>query len=81
MSDEHATPFERLGGSANEDAIARYVIAEAGRGRNLADVFDDPYVTNRADEGTLHRLLDRHDVVDAVGDATVAELRDRLRPT
>jgi hypothetical protein len=70
--------FSRLTGSRREDALARYVIAEAGKGRDLAEILDDPFVKNRADETTLLRLMDHPEVVDAVGGGAVARLRAAL---
>ena len=64
-----------FGSSATEDALARHVITEFRRGRTLADVLDDPYVTNRADAAARRRLLDRSDVISAVGEEVVGQLR------
>jgi hypothetical protein len=68
-------PTFGFGSSATEDALARHVISEYRRGRGLADVLDDPYVTNRADEGARRRLLDRSDVIAAVGEEVVSQLK------
>ena len=68
-------PTLGFGSSATEDALARHVITEFRRGRPLAEVLDDPYVKNRADAAARQRLLDRSDVVNAVGDDIVDQLR------
>jgi hypothetical protein len=68
-------PTLGFGSSATEDALARHVITEFRRGRPLAEVLDDPFVKNRADAGARRRLLDRSDVVSAVGEDIVAHLR------
>ena len=69
-------PFSFLfAGSQNEDRIAQYVIREHHRGRSLADILDDPYVTNRLTPEQVRRLLDRPDIVQAVGDDLVAAHR------
>jgi hypothetical protein len=68
-------PTLGFGSSATEDALARHVITEFRRGRPLAEVLDDPYVTNRADAAARRRLLDRSDVVSAVGEDIVDQLR------
>jgi hypothetical protein len=72
--------LSRLFGRAprGEDAVARYVISEAQGGRPLGEVLTDSYVTNRVDEGGISRLLDRADVVDALGGDAVSALRARL---
>jgi hypothetical protein len=58
--------------SGNEDRLAAYVIREHGRGRTVADILDDPYVRNRSTEQQRARLLERPDVIRAVGDHTAA---------
>ena len=50
-----------------EEVVAEYVIREHHRGRTLADILDDPYVTNRLTPEQARRLLDRPDGVDDVG--------------
>ena len=54
--------------SGNEDRIAAYVIREHGRGRSVDDILADPYVVNRTTEGQRGRLLERDDVLRAIGD-------------
>jgi len=58
-----------------EEVVAEYVIREHHRGRTLADILDDPYVTNRLSPEQARRLLDRTDIITAVGDDLVAEHR------
>ena len=53
--------------SSGEDRIAAYVIREHERGRSLADILDDPYIKNRTTPGQRERLLDRPEVVRALG--------------
>ena len=57
----------RLSGTLEMDALARYVISEAERGRALSEILDDSYVRNRADASTLEQLFDRTDVVRVLG--------------
>jgi hypothetical protein len=71
-------PLNRLTGARGEDALVRYVIAECRKGRTLADVLEDPYVTNRADRTTLQRLMDHHELVQALGDGAVDTIRARI---
>jgi hypothetical protein len=59
--------------SAAEDRLAAYVIREHRRGRALAEILDDPYVANRATDAQRKRMLQRPDVVRAVGANIAAE--------
>ncbi len=65
--------------SSQEERVAAYVIREHDRGRSLDDILDDPYVKNRASEQEVARLLDRPDVIKALGDA-IAEAAKRDLP-
>jgi len=62
-------------GSQREERIAQYVIREHHRGRPLAEIVEDHYVTNRLTPDQIRRLLERHDVIHAVGEDMVAEAR------
>ena len=76
-------PFSFLfANSTKEERVAAYVIREHERGgdRSLADILDDPYVRNRLTPQQISRLLDRTDIIRAVGDDTVEAARDR-RPS
>ena len=64
--------------SSQEERLAAYVIREQERGRSLDEVLQDPYVRNRASEREVARLLDRPEVIHALGEGTVAPARDRL---
>jgi hypothetical protein len=64
--------------SSQEDRVAAYVIREHRRGRDLDDVLEDPYVRNRLSEHQRGRLLERGDVIRAVGEDTVRETRDAV---
>jgi hypothetical protein len=54
--------------SSQEDRVAAYVVREHDRGRSLDDILDDPYVRNRCSPNEVARLLDRPDVIKAIGD-------------
>ena len=56
----------------------RYVVREVAARRPLAEVMQDPYITNRADKVDSRRLLDRPEVIAAVGDDVLADLRAKL---
>jgi hypothetical protein len=53
--------------SAGEERVAQYVIREHDRGRPLAEILEDKYVVNRLSPEQRKRLLDRPEVVQAVG--------------
>jgi hypothetical protein len=63
---------------ATEDALVRYVVRELSGGRALAEVMQDPYVTNRAGQVDTRRLLDRPEVIAAVGEDVLDDLRSKL---
>ena len=72
-------PFSFLFAPSRRDQyLAEYVIREHGRCRPLEDVLADPYVRNRSTAEQRARLLERADVVEAVGDHTLEELRRSL---
>jgi hypothetical protein len=64
--------------SSKEERLAAYVIREHERGRSLDEVLQDPYVRNRASDAEVRRLLDRPELIHALGETTVAPERDRL---
>jgi hypothetical protein len=64
--------------SSQEDRLAAYVIREHERGRALEEILDDPYVRNRATPQQVARLLDRPDVIHALGEGAVSTAQDRL---
>jgi hypothetical protein len=71
--------FSFLGArSTQEERVAGYVIREHERGRSLHDILDDPYVRNRCSPQEVARLLDRPDVVKAIGDDTAAAAKAQL---
>ena len=53
--------------STQADRVAQYVVREHDRGRTLADILEDKYVVNRLSPEQRKRLLDRPEVVKAVG--------------
>jgi hypothetical protein len=64
--------------SSKEERLSAYVIREHERGRPLAEILDDPYVRNRATPQELARLLDRPEVIHALGATNVAAEQERL---
>jgi len=75
-------PFSFLGASSSqEERVAAYVIREHGQGRSLSEILDDPYVRNRLSDRARARILDRPEVIRAVGDDMVEEARRGLGVT
>lgn len=72
-------PFSFLfASSSHEERVAAYVIREHERGRALDDILDDPYVVNRVSQAELARVLERPDVIKAIGDDLAEEARRTL---
>ena len=61
--------------SSQEDRLAAYVIREHERGRALDEILNDPYVRNRCTPEQAARLLDRPEVIHALGEDVVARAR------
>lgn len=66
------------GGNRTEAAVAQYVIREHHRGRGLTEILSDPYVENRCTPAQLSRMLDRPEIVHALGEDTVSQARNTL---
>ncbi len=58
--------------------MAAYVIREHDRGRDLAEILEDRYVQNRLTPDQRARVLDRPEVIKALGEATVEGVRGSL---
>jgi hypothetical protein len=72
-------PFSFLtAGSQKEKLMAEYVVREHHRGRSLADILEDAHVRNNLNETQIHRLLDRPEIVQAIGADIVAEQRSQV---
>ena len=61
--------------SSQEDRVAAYLIREHERGRSLNEILDDPYVRNRCTPQEVARLLDRPELIRALGDDVIATAR------
>ena len=57
-----------------EELVAEYLVREHHGGRSLNEILDDPYVKNRCTPEQVRRVLDRPEVVHALGD-DIAALR------
>jgi hypothetical protein len=51
----------------SNERIAAYIIREHERGRTLEDILEDPYVVNRCSEQEIARVLERPEVIQAIG--------------
>jgi len=79
MSKFLRNPFSFLtAGSQKEELMAEYVIREHHRGRSLTEILDDPHIRNNCTEQQIHRLLDRPEVVQAIGKDIVAAQRSEI---
>ena len=77
ISDLLRSPFSFLfARSSSEDRVAAYVIREHGRGRNLSEILEDRYVQNRLSPDQRARLLDRPEVIKAIGKDTIQDTRE-----
>jgi hypothetical protein len=64
--------------SASEDRVAAYILREHKRGRPLSEILEDNYVTNRCTPQQRARLLDRPEVIHALGDDALPSARADL---
>jgi hypothetical protein len=63
------------------DSLAAYVIREHRSGRPLQEILDDPYLKNRATDEQRLRLLERPDIIRAVGEDVANMAADQVRET
>ena len=79
LRDLFQNPFSFLfARSSAEERVATYVIREHQRGRDLKDILEDRYVQNRLTKQQVLRLLDRPEVVHALGETTVQSARTQI---
>ena len=69
------------GSMSKEESLAAYVVREHRAGRSLDDILDDPYLKNRATDEQRLRLLERPEVIRAVGEDTAAMAAEHVRGT
>ena len=67
------------GSMGKEEALAAYIIREHKSGRPLGEILEDAYLKNRATEEQRLRLLERPDVIRAVGEDTAAMASEQVR--
>jgi hypothetical protein len=64
--------------SSAEEQVVAYLTREHRRGRRLAEILQDRYVQNRLTPQQQARLLDRPEVVHALGEQDVDAARESL---
>ena len=67
-----------FGHSRREDYLVRYVLREHAHGRPLSEILGDPYVRAWSTPAERRRLLERPELVAALGEQSLAELRRML---
>jgi hypothetical protein len=79
FSDLFRNPFSFLfSRSQGEERVAEYLIREHNRGRAVSEILEDRYVQNRCTPEQRARLLDRPEVIQALGADTAASARAGL---
>jgi hypothetical protein len=79
LSDFLRNPFSFLfTRSGKEERAAAYLIREHERGRPLHDILEDAYIRNRCTDSEVARLLDRPEVVHALGETVAAKQQAEL---
>lgn len=73
------TRTESTRGLSKEEALASYIVREHRLGRSLEDILNDPYLKNRSTEEQRLRLLERPEVIRAVGEDTAAMAAEHVR--
>jgi hypothetical protein len=62
--------------STHDDRVSSYLIREHDRGRSLGEILEDPYVRNRTTPQERERLLDRPEVIRAIGEDVITQVRN-----
>ena len=78
-SDDAERTEQTRGGMSKEESLAAYLIREHKQGRSVDDILNDPYLKNRATEEQRVRLLERPEVIRAIGEDTAEMARERVR--
>ena len=79
LGDLFRNPFSFLfSRSSQEERLAAYVIREHDRGRSLEEILNDRYLLNRTTPQQRERLLDRPEVIRAIGDDTIESAKATL---
>jgi hypothetical protein len=69
-------PFSFLFASSQRtELVAQHLLREHAAGRDLGAILGDAYVRNRATHEEVDRLLERPDIVHAIGEDVIAAVR------
>ncbi len=66
-------------GMSKDEALAGYIVREHRLGRSIDEILEDRYLKNRATDEQRLRLLERPEVIRAIGEDTAATARERAR--
>jgi len=76
ITDTLKSPFGFLfPGNHAEELVAEHIIREHHRGRSLNDILSDSYVKNHITDDKVNRVLERQDVIHAIGEDVIAAIR------
>jgi hemerythrin-like domain-containing protein len=64
--------------SSAEEQVVAYITREHRRGRRLSEILQDRYVQNRLSPQQQSRLLERADVVHALGEQDIDAAKQHL---
>jgi hemerythrin-like domain-containing protein len=79
LADFWRNPFSFLfTRSSAEEQVVAYMTREHRRGRRLSEILQDRYVQNRLNTQQQSRLLEREDLVQALGEQDVDAARQYL---
>jgi hypothetical protein len=79
LRDAIASAFSFLStGSPLEKRVAQYLIREHRLGRSLSEIVEDHYVRNRCTPEQIARVLEREDVIRAVGEDIATAAKTQL---
>ena len=81
LGDLFRNPFSFLfQRSSVEEHLVQYVIREHHRGRSLEEILEDRYVVNRTTPEQRKRILERPELIEAVGRDTADSAKASLPP-
>jgi hypothetical protein len=73
------SPFSFLfARSSAEEHVSEYLMREHGRGRPVEEILQDPYVRNRLTPEQQSRMLDRPELIHALGEQDLEAARQYL---
>ena len=67
------------GSISKEEALGAYIVREHKLGRDITEILEDPYLKNRTSDEQRLRLLERPEVIRAIGEDTAAMARERAK--